>query len=238
MPVRGTPWPAKAAGNTSEMSFCSDSSEERARVCYQRGSRARHAGSPEFPPRDAMPGAGASHRSLPPPPSPRDAKNSRQLPADPQEPRNEISSTRWHPASPAPPEVLRRGGEFPGSPRHQGTSPPVRRRIPGRLQSRFHNLGDFGILPRRSPFPSPAGSDELTGTAPPSSDHSGEQTRGLRGLSSLIPYLVPFPIKFAAPELLPGGQKPSRSLPVEQASCFLRQYPYGMRAPSHGLSAN
>lgn len=113
MPVRGTPWPAKAAGSTSEMSFCSDSSEQRARVCNQRGSRARHAGSPEFPPRDAMPGAGASHRSLPPPPSPRDAKNSRQLPADPQEPRNEISSTRWHPASPAPPRCCG-GGGVPG----------------------------------------------------------------------------------------------------------------------------
>lgn len=139
---------------------------------------------------------------------------------------------------PQPPRGAAAGGEFLGSPPHQGTSPPVRRRIPGRLQSRFHNLGDFGILPRRPPFPSPAGSDELTGTAPPSSGHSGEQTRGLRGPSSLIPYLVPFPIKFAAPELLPSGQKPSRSLPVEQASCFLRQYPHGMRAPSHGLSAN
>lgn len=219
------------------MSFCSDSSEQRARVCNQRGSRARHAGSPEFPPRDAMPGAGASHRSLPPPPSPRDAKNSRQLPAT----RRNREMKYPQPAGiqhPQPPRGAAAGGEFPGSPPHQGTSPPVRRRIPGRLQSRFHNLGDFGILPRRSPFPSPAGSDELTGTAPPSSGHSGEQTRGLRGPSSLIPYLVPFPIKFAAPELLPSGQKPSRSLPVEQASCFLRQYPYGMRAPSHGLSAN
>ncbi|XP_048173433.1 uncharacterized protein LOC125332528 isoform X2 [Corvus hawaiiensis] len=59
---------------------------------------------------------------------------------------------------PQPPRGAVAGGEFPGSPRNQGTSPPVRRRIPGRLQSWFHNLGDFGILPRRSPFPSPAGS--------------------------------------------------------------------------------
>ncbi|XP_048173432.1 uncharacterized protein LOC125332528 isoform X1 [Corvus hawaiiensis] len=62
---------------------------------------------------------------------------------------------------PQPPRGAVAGGEFPGSPRNQGTSPPVRRRIPGRLQSWFHNLGDFGILPRRSPFPSPAGSASI-----------------------------------------------------------------------------
>lgn len=188
-------------------------------------------------------------------------RNSRQLPASPQESRNKTQKSR-KPAgigqprlSHGPPKALQDApqglcgggspteGAFPVSPQSEWTSLLVRRRFPVRLQDWFHNRGDFGSLPRRSPFPSPrwVWMRSLAKLPPPPSPrcgHLGEQTRGLRGLQ--LPHFIPYPPsrKFAGPELFPGRQKRSQSLHWDQSSCFLRQYPHRTRAASHCLYCN
>lgn len=120
---------------------------------------------------------------------------------------------------------------FQGSSRNQWTA-PVRRRIPRRrCNPGFTIPGILGSCRgahrshgRRLRMSSLAG-------LPQTSVIWGNKQRGLSSRSSLTS--CPFSIKFAAPELFPGG-----SLPLDQGICFLRRYPYGMHAPSHSLSAN
>lgn len=167
---------------------------------------------------------------------PRDAEKQPPAHRD-QETNPKISKSRWHqdprthPTAPPQPQGPRvpSGGGFPRVTTKHDRVPRDEGGFPSSSITGSTVTGTLGPC-RGVSFPtSPMGWDETASKAPPLRPFRGANKRPQR---SQLPHSRPYPSseKFAAPELFPRRQKPAWSLHSDQATCFLRQYPQGMRA--------